>query len=162
MHAWLVFLHVASVLGFLLAHGASAMVMFRLRDERVPARLCALLDLSQAVGGGMAITAGLLVLTGLVGGFTGRWWGQGWIWASLGLFLAISLAMSALGRVHFERVRRALGIPNDADRKRHVAPAPLPPDQLAAVLAAGRPGLLAGVGLVGLAVITWLMMFKPF
>ncbi len=47
-------------------------------------------------------------------------------------------------------------------KKKKVQPAALPPDQLVAVLNSGQPMLLAGVGLGGLAVITWLMMSKPF
>jgi hypothetical protein len=36
------------VFGFLLAHGSSAVVAFRLRREREPARVAALLDLSSS------------------------------------------------------------------------------------------------------------------
>ncbi len=34
VYQWLVFLHIAGVFGFLLTHGASAMVSFRLRADR--------------------------------------------------------------------------------------------------------------------------------
>jgi hypothetical protein len=37
----------------------------------------------------------------------------------------------------------------------------LPLDQLVAVLNSGQPWLPAAVGVGGLAVITWLLMFKP-
>ncbi len=161
MYSALIFTHVLSVLGFLMAHGASAAVMFRLRVEREPSRLCALLDLSQAVGGAMALTALVLFVSGLALGFIGAWWSSGWIWASLGLFLAISIVMSWQGRMYFERVRRALGAETRAAAEPGM-PRVLPPAALATVLASGRPMLLAGVGLGGLAVITALMMFKPF
>ena len=162
MYIWVIFLHVVSVLGFLLAHGASAAVMFRVRSEREPGRIQALLDLANTVGGLVAITALLLFITGIVGGFMGHWWGRGWIWAALVLLLAISFVMSFLGRLYFDRVRRAIGVATAEDRKKGLRPAALPPEQLTAVLASGRPMLLAGVGLGGLTVITWLMMFKPF
>lgn len=163
MYTWIVFAHVASTFGFLFAHGVSAVVMFKVRAERDPARICTLLELSSSVGGAMTLTAVLLLLTGLAGGFMGGWWDQGWIWVSLGLFLAISVVMSWQGRVYFERLRRAIGIPTGEAPKKEVAPpAALPPDQLAAVLVSGRPVLLAVVGLGGLAAITWLMVFKPF
>jgi predicted benzoate:H+ symporter BenE len=45
-YPWLVFLHVLGGFTFVLAHGASAMGAFRLRRERQPARVAALLDLS--------------------------------------------------------------------------------------------------------------------
>jgi MFS family permease len=163
MYAWLVLLHVLSTLGFLLAHGASAAVMLRLRAEREPARIHALLDLSRAVSGAVAITLLLILLTGIIGGFMGDWWGWGWIWVALVLLIAISVVMSFLGRLYFDRVRHAIGVPTDDDTKKKIAPPPaLPPDQLVAVLNSGRPMLLAVVGLGGLAVITWLMMLKPF
>ena len=54
MYPWVVFLHVLSAFGFLLAHGASAAVMFKVRGEQDRARLHALLDLSNAVGLWMA------------------------------------------------------------------------------------------------------------
>ena len=163
MYDWLIFLHVLSAFGFLFAHGASAIVMFRVRAEHDPARIGALLDLSNSVGGAVATSALLLFLSGIGLGFLGGWWGRGWIWASLTLFVVIGVLMSWLGRMYFERVRRALGIPTDADRNKKIAPPPaLPQDEVAAVLASGRPVVLAIVGLGGLAVITWLMMFKPF
>ena len=163
MYLSLVFLHVLSIFGFLFAHGASALVMFRVQRERDLARLHALLDLSQAMGSAMAITSLLLFLFGLLAGFLGRWWGQGWIWVSLVLFIAISIVMSVLGRPYLERVRRAIGIGTTEEQRRKLPIAPaLPPDELAQVLASGRPGLVAAVGLGGLVVITWLMMYKPF
>jgi hypothetical protein len=163
MYPWLIFLHVLSAFAFFLAHGATATVMFRLRSERDPARLMALLDLSPAVGGLMSINLLLILVTGIVGGFWGGWWGRGWIWAALVLLIAISFVMSFGGRLYFDRVRRALGQATpDEKRKQTAPPAAISPDELAAVLNAGQPMLLAVVGLAGLAVITWLMMFKPF
>ncbi len=163
MYAVLIFLHLLSIFAFMLAHGASAVVMFKLRAERDPARLHALLDLSQSMGGAMALTAAVILLTGLIGGFIGNWWGQGWIWLSLALFLVISTVMALLGRPYLERVRTAIGIGSvEARRKKLPLPPALPPEQLPAVLASGRPELVAAVGLGGLALITWLMMYKPF
>ena len=163
MYNALIFVHVLSLFGFLFAHGASALVMFRVQRERDPARLHALLDLSQSMGVAMAITALLIFLSGLLGGFIGQWWGRGWIWVSLALFIAISIVMSVLGRPYLERVRRAIGIGTTEEQRRKLPIAPaLPPDELARVLASGRPALVAAVGLGGLVLITWLMMYKPF
>ena len=163
MYPWLIFLHVLSAFAFFLAHGATAAVMFKLRSERDPARLMALLDLSPFVGGIMTINLLLILLTGIVGGFMGRWWGQGWIWTALALLIAISFVMSFGGRLYFDRVRRALGQASPDDIRKKAAPPPaVSPDELGAVIRSGRPMLLMAVGLGGLAVITWLMMFKPF
>jgi hypothetical protein len=163
MYAALIFLHVLSVFGFLFAHGASAAVMFKVRAECDRARIHALLDLSAGLGGAMALSALLLFVTGLVLGFMGGWWNRGWIWVSLALFLAISAVMSLLGRPYLERVRRAIGLGAVAERpeQRELSPA-LPASGLATALASGRPVLVAAVGLGGLVILTWLMMFKPF
>lgn len=163
MYAWLIFLHVLSAFGFLFTHGASAFVMFKVRSERDPARIHALLDLSSAVSGLMGGMGLLLTLTGIVGGFMGDWWGKGWIWAALGLLVGLSFPMSYMGRLYFDRVRRAIGVPTSDDlKKKSPPPVPASPEQLAAVLASGRPEVLAVIGVVGLGLITWLMMFKPF
>jgi MFS family permease len=163
MYDWLIFLHVLSALTFMLAHGASAAVMFRVRAEREPSRIHALLDLSQTVGSLMGLTGLALFLTGLIGGFMGQWWNRGWIWASLALLIGLSIVMGSLGRTYFDRVRHALGLATVDDQKKKVAPPPaLPAAELSAVLNAGQPRLLAAVGVGGLALLTWLMMFKPF
>jgi hypothetical protein len=156
MYTRVIFLHVLSVLGFLLSHGSASAVMFRLRTEREPARVGALLDLCGAVNGLTSVTTVLLLVAGVLGGFMGQWWGRGWIWTALALFVVIGVVMSFLGRIYFERVRRALApAANDG-------PPATPAEPLAAALDSGRPVLVTGVGLGGLALITWLMMFKPF
>jgi hypothetical protein len=163
MYRWIIFLHVLSAFAFFLAHGATAAAMFKVRGERDPARISALLDLSPAVGGAMALTLLFILVTGILAGFMGGWWSRGWIWAALVLLVAITFVMTFAGRFYFNRVRHAIGQATDDDQKKKIAPPPaLPPDELAAVINSGRPMLLAIVGLGGLAVITWLMMFKPF
>lgn len=163
MYPYIVFLHILFVFGFLLAHGASAAVMFKLRGERDRARIHALLDLSNWAGGVMGWMAILMFITGIIAGFIGSWWGRGWIWLSLLLLIAISIVMSFLGRLYFERVRSAIGGETDDDRKKKPdPPPPVGPSELAAVLASGRPWLLTVIGMGGLTIILWLMMFKPF
>jgi len=162
MYNWIVFLHILSALAFMLAHGTSAAVMIQVRQEREPARLHALLDLSNAVSRWVAISALLLVVFGVIAGFMGAWWRQGWIWAALVVLVALSITMTTMGRFYLDRVRRAIGVATPQDVKANVQPARLPPDQLLAVLNSCRPMALAGIGLAGLAIITWLMVLKPF
>jgi hypothetical protein len=163
MYEWIVFLHVLSAFGFLLAHGASAAVMLKVRGEKEAVRLHALLDLSNAVGLWMAYTLLAVLVTGIVLGFMGGWWRSGWIWVSLVLLIALSVVMSFLGRMYLERVRQAIGVPTyDDNKKKRAPPPPAGPEELARVLSGGRAVLLAVVGIGGLVVIVWLMMFKPF
>jgi hypothetical protein len=163
MYRWIVFLHVLSAFGFLLAHGASAAVMFKVRGEQERARLHALLDLSNAVGLWMAYTLLAVLVTGIILGFMGGWWRSGWIWVSLVLLIVLSVVMSYLGRMYLERVRHAIGVPTYDDNKKQVAPPPpASPEVLSRVLAGGQARLLAAIGIGGLVLIVWLMMFKPF
>jgi hypothetical protein len=46
LYPWIVFLHVVGVLLFFIAHGTSMAVGFRLKRERDPARVRALLELT--------------------------------------------------------------------------------------------------------------------
>jgi hypothetical protein len=173
MYQWLVFLHVLGVLGFLTAHGASAAITFKLRGERDLARVGALLELSR--GANMVANACLLIflLAGIIVGFMGAWWGQGWIWAALGLLIALAVVMFALGSGPLERVRHLL------EAHAALVAAPAASDtaseatsdtrstasiekQVAALLDATHPALLTALGGGVLAVILWLMMFKPF
>src|SRR5258708_32817403 len=56
----------------------------------------------------MVANVSLLVLlaAGITAGFMGNWWGQGWIWAALGLFILISVTMTLLGSRPFKRLRQ--------------------------------------------------------
>jgi hypothetical protein len=162
---WFVLVHVLSVLAFVLLHGASAMVALRLRSEREPARIRALLELSTASLGGA--TAALLVIlaSGIVAGIVGGWWTSGrlWLWVSVALFIGVGVAMSVIAVPHFDAVRRAVGLTTRGDRPGDAIPAAAPgEDDLAALLASRRPAVSAAIGLGGLGVITWLMQFKPW
>lgn len=169
LYQWLVFLHVLGVFGFLLGHGASAVITFRLRRERDLARVSALLDLSRS--GNTVANSCLLVflLAGIIAGFMGNWWGQGWIWAALGLLVALAVAMFALGSGPLERVRallaawERLGAATDApEGAAEVNMKSSLEKQIAALLDATHPMLISTLGAGALAVILWLMLFKPF
>src|SRR5574340_1063190 len=93
MYMWVVFAHILGVFGFLLAHGSAAAVTFRLRKERNIERIRALLDLSRSVAIIARVSLLIVLLAGIALGFIGHWWGRGWIWASLGVFVLMSVSM---------------------------------------------------------------------
>ena len=96
----IVFLHIVGVFGFLLAHGVPMFVGFKLRGERDREAIRALLKLSEA---SMAVALGSLLLvlvSGIGAGFIANWWSQGWIGTSLGLLVAMAVAMGGLGTPH--------------------------------------------------------------
>jgi len=164
MYGVLRFLHVFSAFVFFLIHGATAAAMFALKSERDAKRIEGLLNIREFATKWMGVPLGILVISGIVMGFMGRWWNQTWIWLAIGVFLAISFPMSGLGRPYHDRLWHAI------DPERHAPPTkrekrysqPATPDELAGLLAKGRPLLLTVIGVVGLGVILWLMMFKPF
>lgn len=163
MYLWLVFVHVLSGFIFFLSHGAAAFMLLKLPNEREPERIKALLDLRIFADPWMSWSAGVLFLSGIAAGFMGGWWDQGWIWTSLVLLILVSVVMTFMGRMYFERVRKALGLENRLPgTKPGKIENPVGVKELEAVIAAGNPRLVTAVGLIGLAIIVYLMMFKPF
>ena len=164
MYQWLVFAHILGVFGFLLAHGTAAAVTFALRRQREVERVRVLLDLSRGVT--MVANVSLLVLlaAGITAGFMGNWWSHGWIWASLGLFILMGVTMTLLGSRPLNRIRQLVhaGNPSRSETISHSSLDTSAEKQLAVLLAATHSWLLTVIGGGGLALILWLMMFKPF
>jgi hypothetical protein len=165
-HGWIVFIHIVGVFAFLLAHGVSAGVLLRLRSERDPGAVRTLLDLSRRSLGIMGIGALVWLVAGILAGFSGNggagYWTTGsyWIWASLVVAILIIGLMTPFGRLYLNKVRGAVGI--DPKTGAFDASKPVDPAALDAAINSGRPMLLAAIGFVGLAVLAYLMMFKPF
>jgi plastocyanin len=154
VYQWWVFVHLVGVFGFLLAHGASVMVLFRLRAERDPRRVNDLLQLSASSVRGFYASLGLLLLGGVVAGFLGHWWSYGWIWGAIVILVLTSLAMYGMARPYYARVRlvaRALSEGSTA----------VSTEQFDGVLKSSRPVTIAVIGSVGLVAILYLMVFKP-
>jgi len=162
MHKWLVLLHVFGVMGFILAHGGTTAMTLLLKRQRDLEQMRALLDLSSLPGPVLRVALLVLLASGIAAGFTGRWWGEGWIWAALAILIGMTVVMAWSGRTHYHRLRKVLGMPYSDGRKVQPALEPASEEQVYAVQATLRPGLLAAVGFGGTVLIAWLMMFKPF
>jgi plastocyanin/uncharacterized membrane protein len=154
VHRWWVFLHIAGVFGFLMAHGVSVYVTLRLPKEREPARVSQLLELSASSVGFMWNSIGALLVGGIAAGFTGHFWGQGWIWAAIVVLVLVMAAMYAMGTTWAKRLRTISGAM--AGGTQAVSDA-----QFDEILRSKRPYTIAAIGFVGLLVILWLMIFKP-
>ena len=165
LYPWLVLIHVTGVLLFFIAHGASAFVGLRLRTERDPARVQALLELSRwslGAPAGIALAVGLVA--GIAAGFAGGWWGHLWIWLALATFLAVGGLMTPMGAIKLGEMRSAFGIPSQPPfgfTKKADAPV-ADPAQLQRLLEAWNPWPLTLLGVGGFTVILGLMMLKPF
>lgn len=162
MYLWIRLLHIFGAFAFVTAHGASVAMALRLPKEKSLERMRALLDLSGAFFGAGSAALAIMFLAGIVGGFVGHYWSRGWIWVSLGLVLAIAAYMALFVTTYYHRVRKAVGLPYDEKWKSQPAVEPASAADVAALLAQGRPHLLALVGGIGLAVVVGLMVFKPF
>ena len=168
LYPWIVATHVTGVMVFFIAHGAPAMVALRLRSERDPARVMALLDLSRWAMGRTACIA-LLVgfVAGIAAGFFGGWWGHLWIWLALGIFLTVSLVMTPLTPMTERKLhgmRRAAGIPvgSPFGIGHEHAPQPANPEELQRLLGAWDPMPTTVLGFGAFTVILALMLLKPF
>lgn len=160
LYQWLVFVHVLGVFGFLLAHGVSAWVVFRVRTERDVTALRSLLQLSASAVIASMVALVVLLAAGIWAAFVGHWWAMRWPWAALGVLVVIWGAMSAQSGRTMRRVRELVGFTGMST----VRPEAEVTDKaaLAVAQAAVRPWVGATIGGVGLVVLLWLMMFKPF
>jgi hypothetical protein len=143
-----------------MAHGVSAGVYFALRRERNVDRIRLLLQMSSGTIRVMGGSLLLLLVSGVIAGIMGQWWSQGWIWLSLILLVVLYFAMAGLGTRTLNEVRQGVGLPSAYGQPPR--PEMLSPEELDALLNRSQPMRLAVIGFGGLAVIAWLMMFKPF
>ncbi len=162
MYRWVVFLHILAAFVFFMAHGASAMMAFRLRREKQLDRIRAILDLSNAALPIMYISVTILLLAGIGAGIMGSWFSHGWIWAALVLLVVIYIGMHAYTFRFYTPIRKAAGLPYRDGKIDHPAEPPASEAEIATLIQATRPDILGGVTLALIAVILWLMMFKPF
>lgn len=160
LYPWIVFVHASCVLLFFIAHGTSMAVAFRLKRETDPERVRALLDLSRStlgpLVGGLALIG---LVAGIAAGFMGNWWGELWIWISLGLLLAVAFAMTPMVTFRLNAIRAAAGQPNP--RAPQVTPVENL-DELRRLLDDWNPIPIATIGFGAFLVILYLMMIKPF
>ena len=162
LYNWIVWIHIVGGFTFALAHGVSAGVAFKLREERDVPRVQALLDLSQVATNGMYAGIFVLLGAGILAAFMAGFWGRGWIWTAIAILVLQFAFMYVRASRYFGDVRRAAGQPFfEIGKGSRGAEAPNPA-RLGELLASSRPIEIAGVGYAGLIAILWLMVMKPF
>jgi hypothetical protein len=149
-YLFLRFLHLIGAFGFVAAHGATAAVTFKLRRERDPVRIRAYLELSRSTRGLMYGSFAVLLGAGIATASLGGFWHGGWIWVALVLLAVLFAAAFPLALPYFGAIRRV------------VEAEPVDQRRLDALLAAPRGLVLAWVETIGIVIIVWLMVFKPF
>jgi hypothetical protein len=161
MYGIVVLLHVLGAFAFVVAHGVSMLASFRLRGERDPARQAHLLELSGYGVGLMYIGLGVLLVAGIAAGFMGNHWGRAWIWVALVTLVVVTAVMYTVATPFYGRMRAAAGVPGSEQTAARLQP-PATAADLDALATSNRPMLLAVVGGIGLVLIIWLMLAKPF
>ena len=164
-YPWIVFVHILGVLLFFIAHGTSMAVAYRLRGERDPARVRALLDLSTWSLGllpSLAFVVG--ILAGILAGVEGGHFGHLWIWTAIVLLTVVAAYMTPGVAAKVNAIRAAAGTQqiNPFSRKPPPPPPEADPQELARLLDAWNPTVPAVIGFGAFAILLWLMLFKPF
>lgn len=159
---WVLFLHLAAVLGFMLAHGVHVTVMWRIRAEPEPERIEWLFHPLPSTRLVQALTVAI-VATGVIGGIVVPYWRQWWMWLSLALLVAITWVMRRYGGGYFGLIETPTTELIEA-AKSGADGAELAAKRAAydAARLSPHPFIVTIVGLGGLGVILWLMVFKPF
>jgi hypothetical protein len=145
LYPWLLFFHLAGLFVFLFAHGISGGASFALRGA-ITGSTRSLLMLSQrsALLSNPALL--LILVTGVWMTFAGHFSGSVWPWAALVVLILVAAGMVLVARPYY-MAREAAGGADDA---------------LAQRLGRTRPDLGVAIGGVGLLILLWLMVFKPF
>lgn len=157
MYQLLLFLHIGSVLVFMLAHGVQVTVTWKKRWVADPASNLALFE---ALPSGWPLRASMaaVVITGVLLAALLNVWTQLWLWLSLGVLALIWLTMWRWGGAFYdligdtaERAVAATGTAEEASAR-------------TAFDSARRSWLVPAmtvVGIGGVALILWLMIFRP-
>ena len=155
LYTWWKFLHVAGVIAFVSFHGVSMTAALRVRKERDRGRIATMLQLSGSSLMGMYVSLVWLITFGVIAGIQADYWNDGWFWIAIVLLVVVVGEMSAVARPYYERVKEAVevrpsGVPRRSD------------EELEEIVRSPVALWNAVFGVAVLAVITWLMIFKPF
>jgi uncharacterized membrane protein len=154
VYQWLVALHLLGLIVFVMCHGVSMFVAFRVRKERNREVVSVLLSLSQRAT--QAMYAGFLAL--IVGGLAAAW-NAGlltapWVVASDVVFIVTLLAMWAIGAGYYYPLRDGLEGTEKTPR--------LDDEALVRTLSSSRrPEALGAIGMAAFVILVWLMVLKP-
>jgi hypothetical protein len=151
-----VFLHILFVALFLLFHGVQVWALFALEPalpdrEKVFDRA----EQSRMVSTPMYVALVMLVVFGVIAGIDGSLFSKGWwLWGAIGVLVVTSGFMSAIAGPYMKKVRAATTRWADGSY-------PMPEDELEALLRGPQPRIISVVGVAGLAILLWLMVYKP-
>jgi hypothetical protein len=153
-YSWVLFFHIASVLFLLGAHGVSVVVLYAIRRERDRKKILDMVTLSGATTKPMYLALGLIVVSGVLAGLKLESFSHWWIWVAILVLVATIGLMTAIAKPYFAKVKvacevRPSGVPRISD------------EELVEILRSSTAHLISAIGVGGLAVILYLMVFQP-
>ena len=151
---WWKFIHLVGVVAFMAAHGTSMAATVMVRRMRDPQRISGVLQLSATTVLAFYVSTLVLLVGGIGAGVQGRWFEQGWIWLSVGLFVAIGILMFPMARGYFRRIRTVIELMESGTA--------VTQEDFVRVLNSGNPMVTVATGSVVILLIVYLMVLKPF
>jgi len=159
MYNWLVFLHIFFASLLMLGHGAHVAAMLKFRGEPDPEKSLAFFSNVPDI----KYVRHLYIVMGVFGftaAFITPWWKQGWTWASAVIFAIVSWVMRKYGAgyygIIFDAANRLIEAKktniNLSAAQKEFDDARFTPHAV----------IVSVIGIIGLAIILWLMRFKPF
>ena len=159
MYNVLVFLHIFFAFLFMLGHGAHVAAMLKFRGEADPEQSVTFFNIVPDIKFVRYLTVAMGVF-GFAGAYYTGWLNKGWVWLSAVVFLITSFVMSKYGAGYYGIISNAANHLIEAKKTN----TNLPAAQKEYDQARNTPHttIVSIVGIVGLAIILWLMRFKPF
>ena len=159
MYNWLVFLHILFAFLFMLAHGVHVAAMLKFRGEPDPERSLTFFNIVPD----KKFIRYLYVAMGAFGfatAFITPWWKQGWTWTSAVVFAITAWVMYKYGAGYYYIIFDAAN--HLIEAKKTDINLPAAQKEYDGARNAPHAMIVSVVGIVGLAIILWLMRFKPF
>ena len=151
---WALWVHIASVLVFLGAHGASMTVLYRIRKERDREKILSFVTLSGQTSKPMYYALGAIVLSGTYLGWRLVSFQHWWIWTAIAILVLTTVLMLVVAKPYFDRVKTACAMrPSGVPRKSD--------EELAGLLSSPHAHVITAIGVLGLVAILYLMVFQP-
>jgi uncharacterized membrane protein len=151
---WWKFIHLIGVVAFMAAHGTSMAATVMVRRMRDPQRISGVLQLSATTVLAFYVSTLVLLVGGIGAGLQGRWFEQGRIWLSIGLFVAVGILMFPMARGYFRRIRTVIELMESGTA--------VTQEDFVRVLNSGNPMVTVATGSVVILLIVYLMVLKPF
>lgn len=157
MYEYWLLLHILAAVAFAGCHGVSMFALYRIRAMGLDrARITDTIAFSGTTTRPMYISLIVLVVAGFVLGVQGKWLSDWWLWLAVAVLVITTALMTLIAKPYFQRITAACamrpsGVPRVSD------------EELQELIAGpkSKAHLITTIGVIGLAVIVYLMVTKP-